>query len=158
MYCPDCGTENPDNASFCTNCGKRLTSEKAKTRINFLSASRILLLIASLLLIFWGLVYIVYGLSFNKTAFILGGIYSLAGAIIGIRSMMLIIDKMKLPFLIGGIVFILVGGLLLGFIEIEDYHFVGAEPIWGSFITGFPLLLLSILALFFILVRHKEFP
>lgn len=25
MYCPKCGTENPDGAEFCTNCGNQLS-------------------------------------------------------------------------------------------------------------------------------------
>ena len=25
MYCPKCGTENPDGAEFCTNCGSQLS-------------------------------------------------------------------------------------------------------------------------------------
>lgn len=25
MFCPECGTENPDDASFCGSCGKAIT-------------------------------------------------------------------------------------------------------------------------------------
>lgn len=27
MFCPKCGTQNPDGATFCSNCGARLTAE-----------------------------------------------------------------------------------------------------------------------------------
>lgn len=32
MKCPDCGTENPDNAWFCGECGKTLGNMSAQTR------------------------------------------------------------------------------------------------------------------------------
>ena len=28
MFCPDCGTENVDDANFCENCGKRFKKSK----------------------------------------------------------------------------------------------------------------------------------
>ena len=32
VYCPNCGTQNPDDAKYCNNCGYSLTGEKRDTR------------------------------------------------------------------------------------------------------------------------------
>jgi uncharacterized RDD family membrane protein YckC len=35
MYCAQCGTQNPDDAKFCHNCGNRLVAEGAVTSVEY---------------------------------------------------------------------------------------------------------------------------
>ena len=35
MFCPKCGTNNPEDAQFCQNCGTMLTSTERQTLNNY---------------------------------------------------------------------------------------------------------------------------
>lgn len=38
MFCEYCGAENPDDATFCRGCGKRLNAMQAKNDKNMITA------------------------------------------------------------------------------------------------------------------------
>ena len=38
MFCEYCGAENPDDATFCRGCGKRLNAMQAKNEKNMITA------------------------------------------------------------------------------------------------------------------------
>ena len=38
MFCEYCGAENPDDATFCRGCGKRLNAMPAKNEKNMITA------------------------------------------------------------------------------------------------------------------------
>ncbi|WJI10468.1 zinc ribbon domain-containing protein [Methanobacterium sp. CWC-01] len=66
VYCKECGTENPDNAEFCQECGNELVPENEDNVMGTKSTG----------LIIFGYIFAVLGL-------ISGSILSLVGLVIG---------------------------------------------------------------------------
>jgi len=149
-FCHECGEELKDTAKYCDNCGFNLGRETGQHRSGFLTASGVLVFISAGILILFGIIFIGLGIVEDEVDALIGGIFALIGAGMGIPAGILILKRRLLAFSILGITFSIIGGFFLGFATVED-------TIWGFIVFGFPVVVLSALALIFTSIKCKDF-
>lgn len=91
MFCPHCGAENSDSATFCSKCGKTFGTETEKSnksvKSNNCSKSMFLAMILSFFLTGIGIAYagnVKKGLVYFVIGIILSYLYSYVGGVFGI--------------------------------------------------------------------------
>jgi hypothetical protein len=150
LNCPHCGKEVPSqDAIFCPYCSKplRITAQK---RTGFPTASGVLVIIGSSMLIFLGIIALIqssydyyYGYS---GADMVVGILSILAFAFGLTAGILTLKRKVFPLAIIGISLVLVSSIVASVsLDIAGWVF------------GVPVMILSILSLVFAGISKREF-
>lgn len=169
LKCPNCGNEvSNENANFCPICGNPLhnaiqspplqpTEKQQAKRSGFLTASGILTIIASSIIMLFGIIYLISGLQYLGYSYyynyysdeLISGIVGVLGFSFGLTAGILTLKRSSKAFAFFGVVFLMVSSIASPAI-ITNYNVFG-------YIFTVPVVLFSILSIVFLGVANDNF-